>query len=543
MDRRALLGSLAAGFGGSVAGCGGRAEDDEEEDRSNGAEPNGSDSSNPEPSEPEPEPENRWERLQEEFGFEERLDAVEDLGWDPEGDRRIDPWLVRSFERDALIEVPPGRYKIAGSISVEELSNWGLAGLGEDRTDVKFVTTEGSRIEFKVQERGTDLLFENFSFDLGEEFDRSMGMTFFVDDNLQIHNVEKAGANPTSDPDGVSALLLNVVNPDGRAVVDRFVRTGPQVFAPYPNNELCVYSGHAHVGTVTYRNLDIRNAGENGIYASKGPGDVHVEGGFYKNNRNDAVRISGDGSYIRDATIVIDSDDFHPDNRGVEENMRGIRMQSGEKGYTGGLIEDTELELRSTFVTQALVQISHNQGGMTMRDSTLRNWTRYPSFRAVYPSEYVESPWNVELEDVQFSEYGSTGPAVEIMGRPNSTLRNVSVVSEREFGARRGIDLVGCGGTAFEDVTVRTNGIPLRIERPSGSLEDYAIEFGEGNEFSMNGGLGPEVTSRFGVSEMTGFDLTEDRTVFPFRDVDDDVAAAVVTSVDDDSVRFGHLRG
>ncbi|MFC5135101.1 MULTISPECIES: hypothetical protein [Haloferacaceae] len=544
MDRRALLGSLAAGFGGSLAGCGGRAEDREPEDRPNGTKPNGPKSSDPPRSEStEAEPRTEWERLQEEFGFEERLDAVEDLGWDPEGERRIDPWLVRSFERDALIEVPPGRYKIAGSISVEELSNWGLVGLGEERTDVKFVTTEGSRTAFRIEERGADLLFENFSFDLGEEFDRSMGMTLFIDDNLRIHNVEKAGANPTTDPNGVSALLLSVVNPEGRAVVDTFVRKGPQVFEPYPDNELCIYTGLAHEGTITYRDLDIRNAGENGIYASKCPGDVHVEGGFYKNNRNDGVRISGEGSYVKGATVVIDSDDFHPDNRGVKENMRGIRMQSGKHGYSGGLIEDTELELRSTFITQALVQIAHNQGSMTMRDSTLRNWTDSPSFRATAPSSYVDRPWNVVLEDVQFSEYGRRESAVKIMGRPDSTLRNVSIVSERDFGARRGLDVVDCGGTVFEDVTVRTNGVPLRIERPSVSLEDYSIEFRGGNEFSMNNELAVEETSRFDIGEMTSLDLTDDRTVFPFRDVDDDVAAVLVTSVDDDTVRFGDLLG
>ncbi|MFC5279384.1 hypothetical protein ACFPM1_11550 [Halorubrum rubrum] len=544
MDRRALLGSLAAGFGGSIAGCSGRSEDRKREDQSHGTESRSESPDPPEsdPTEPESRTESRWERLREEFGFEERLNAVEDLGWDPEGKRRIDPWLVRSFEHDALIEVPPGRYKIAEPISVAEVSNWGLAGLGEKRTDVRFVTTEGSRIEFEIHGRGTDLFFENFVFDQGPEFDRSMGMTLFIDDNLRIHNVEKAGANPTSDPNGVSALLLNVVNPDGRAVVDTFVRTGPQVFAPYPENELCVYSGQAHEGTITYRNLDIRNAGENGIYASKCPGDVHVEGGFYKNNRNDGVRISGEGSYIRGVSVVIDSDDFHPDNRGVEGNMRGIRMQSGDKGYSGGLIEDTELELRSTFITQALVQISHNQGGMTMRDSTLQNWTDSPSFRATDPSDYVDRPWNVVLEDVQFSEYGRTEPAIEIRGRPNSVLRNVSIRSERDFGARHGVDVAGCDGTVFEDVTVRTNGVPLRIERPSGSLEDYSIEFRGDNEFSMNGEADVNGGS-LDAGETTTLDVTEGRTVFPFRDVDDDVTAVLVSGGDDDSLRFEKLRG
>lgn len=518
MKRRALLGSLALGCG-ALAGCGERVDPSETEGNRTGGQPSAGSA----------EGETEWETVRDQFGFEERVDAVDDLGWDPEGLFPVDDSLIESFDRDVLIEVPPGEYKINEMIKGEGVSNWGIRGVGDDRMDVRFTTNENSRVGFDM-EPVSDVLLENFALDQGNQFDRTMGMAFFAEDNLHIRNVEKAGANPTKNPSGVSALALNVTDPDGVAVVDTFVRSGPQVFLPYPKNELCVFSGRSHEGTITYRNLDIRNAGENGIYASKCPGEIHVEGGFYKNNRNDGIRISGDGSYIRGATVVIDSDDFHPKNRGVEGNMRGIRMQSGDKGFTGGVIEDTSLELRSTFRTQALVLIAHNQGGMVLRDSELKNWTEYFSFRAAGPSNHVDKPWDVTLENVRIEEHGGFGSTLEIEDRPNSTLRNVTIETARKAGLRHGITLIDSPGTVFEDVTIDTNGIPLRIERPSVPLDDYAIEFRGTNEFSTGG--------NFGLDGTLDLPIGEDGTVFPFRDVGEDVSALLVTGADEDRLNF-----
>jgi len=518
VNRRALLGSLALGCG-VLAGCGGRGEPSDAPRDPLGERPSaGSDDG-----------ETDWETLRDQFGFEERVDAVNDLDWDSDGLFPVDDSLVESFDRDVLIEVPPGEYKILNSISGKDVSNWGIRGTGEERADVRFTTNEGSRVEFKL-ESGSDVLLENFAFDLGDNFDRAMGMTFFIEDNLHVHNVEKAGANPTEDPNNVSALALNVTDSDGNALVDTFVRTGPQHFLSYPKNELCVFSGGGNEGTITYRNLDIRNAGENGIYASKCPGEVHVEGGFYKNNRNDSIRIAGDGSYIRDATIIIDSDDFHPENRGVEGNMRGIRMQSGDEGFTGGLIEDTSLELRSTFRTQSMVHVAHNQGEMTLRDSELKNWTKFFSFRAKAPSSHVSAPWGVTLENLRITEHSGTGTAVRIEGRPNSTLRNVDIKTSREVGLRHGITVADSAGTVFEDVTVETNGFPLRIQRPSIPPDDYSLEFKGTNEFSARG--------NFDLDGSLKLPIGEDRTVFPFRDVGEDVSALLVTGIEEDRLSF-----
>jgi hypothetical protein len=518
MKRRALLGSLGLGCG-ALAGCGGRKELTNPSRDSSGEGPDG------QPGEEQV----KWETLQERFGFEERVDAVDDLEWDPNGLFPVDDSLTKSFDRDVLIEVPPGEYKINESITGKEVSNWGIRGVGEDRMDVRFTTNEGSRIEFKLLS-GSDLLLENFAFDQGDQFDRAMGMTFFIEDNLHINNFEKAGTNPTENPNGVNALALDVTDPDGVAVVDTFVRTGPQDFLPYPENELCIYSGWNHQGTITYRDLEIHNAGENGIYASKCDGDIHVEGGFYKNNRNDAVRISGDGSYISGATVVIDSDDFHPENRGVEGNMRGIRMQSGDRGFTGGVIEDTSLELRSSFQTQSLVHIAHSQGGMVLRDSELKNWTRFHSFQANSPSKDVKEPVEIDLENVQIEEHGRIGSALKINGRPNSTLRNVTVDTLQKFGLRHGITIVDSQGTVFEDVTINTTGIPLRIERPSVPIDDYFLEFRGTNEFRTHG--------NFGLDASLNLPIREDRTVFPFRDVGENVSALLVTGVEDDRLNF-----
>jgi hypothetical protein len=527
MKRRALLGSLAAGSLGALAGCG-----DQQGPPGSATELERSETPQSTEEQSDSQGKSRWETLQDRYGFEERVDAVEDLGWDRTGERPIDDSLSESFERNALIQLPAGTYRLADSIAEEGVTNWGLVGMGEKRGGVRFTTDEGSRIEFKILD-GADLLFENFTLAQGKKFDRSMGMTFFVSDNLRISNVEKAGANPSRNPEGVSGLALNVTDPEGTAVVDRFVRLGPQELLPYPKNELCVFSGRSHVGTVKYRNLQIANAGENGIYASKCPGKVHVEGGFYKNIRNDAIRIAGEGSYVKNANVLIDSDDFHPRNRGVEGNMRGIRMQSGKEGYSGGLIEDTQLDLRSSFVTQALVHIAHNQGGMRMRNSRLRNWTEYHSFRAEAPSNFVQDPWGVNLKNVRLVEHGRRGSAVEIANRPNSVFENVTIETSRSSGGRNGIVVTNSKGTTFRDVSVRTNGIPLWIRRPSTRLDQYSLAFEGDNEFTIENNLF--------VDSQIDLPLGDDGVVYPFREAGDDVDALLVTGLDDQRMQYEYV--
>jgi hypothetical protein len=524
MKRRALLGSLVLGCG-ALAGCGGRDNPSEPSEK---------------PSKPRPDTgssgdQTEWERLQDQYGFRARVDAVDDLGWDPDGLQPIDDSLIESLDRSILVEIPPGEYKLNKSIEVEGVSNWGMRGSGDARTDVRFTTNEDSRIKFKLVSIN-DVLLENFAFDQGDRFDRAMGMTFIVEDNLRIQNVEKAGANPTQNPNGVSALLLNVSDPDGTALVDTFVRTGPQDFLPYPENELCVYSGPGHRGTVVYRDLDIRNAGENGIYASKCPGNIHVEGGFYKNNRNDGIRISGDGSYVKGATVVIDADDFHPQNKGVKGQMRGIRMQSGDWGFSGGFIEGCDLELRSTFYTQGLVYVVHNQGRMTLRNTDLKNWTEYFTFRAEPPSEYVQGPAEVTLDNVRMKEHARTRSAVKIDGRPGSTFRDVTIETEGTPGLRDGIVLTDSPGTVFEDVSVETTGVPLRIERASTSPEDYSVKFRGANEFSTRGSFGLKSSS-------VELPIDNDGTVYPFQEVGEEVSALLVTGVENDQLSYRQVRG
>ena len=125
--------------------------------------------------------------------------------------------------------------------------------------------------------------------------------------------------------------------------------------------------------------------------------------------------------------------------------------------------------------------------------------------------------------------------ALKIDGRPNSTLRNVTVETPREFGLRHGITIVDSPGTVFEDVTIETSGIPLRIERPSTSPGEYAVEFRGTNEFSTRG--------NFGLDASRELPIGDDGTAFPFREVGEDVSALLVTGAEEDRLRFRRVRG
>lgn len=398
--------------------------------------------------------------------FDRVVNAVDDLGWDPTGKKPIDESMDEDIREGTLIEVPPGTYLTERGHRLEDVSRWGIVGLGESRKDVQFVLPAGTAFRWIVAAGGRDILVENFTLQQGPKFDRSIGMVFLVEGNLQVRNVEKAGWNPreNSESGAGSGLIVQVTDPEAVAVVDTFVRKGPQDFAHYPGNPIPVFTGRGHKGTVYYRDVHVENGGEHGIYASHSEGDVRVEGGLFKNNLGDGVRISGEGSWVKGATVIIDKNDQHPENRGNWHQARGIHLQSGQYGFTGGLVEDCTVIARSSPRTEALLKIEHNQGAATVRNCRFHNDTNYRTIEVDEPdtgSQRPEKPWDVTFERTKITGDTSNSVAMFLEGRSDSKISDITI--DLPGVGVDGITLENCPGTIIEDVDVLTGGYPIRL--------------------------------------------------------------------------------
>jgi len=82
-------------------------------------------------------------------------------------------------------------------------------------------------------------------------------------------------------------------------------------------------------------------------------------------------------------------------------------------------------------------------------------------------------------------------------------------------------------------VTVETNGIPLRIERPPQAF-NYSIKFKGTNRLRTRG--------NFGLDAASELPIADDGSVFPFRGVSENVSALLVTGADNDRLRFRPVR-
>ena len=296
--------------------------------------------------------------------FSTTVDAVSDLGWDPTGGTAI----TLPFNDNYLIEVPPGTYLVDTKQSGSAVA-WGLVGQGNTPEDVTFVGPDGAALRLFEFTRGSrDILVENVSLDHQDTIAGCAGMAFLTEAGLLVHDVHYLGTTPNSNTNSTELLPFYIFEPSGTAILDGVEMTGPSELADYPSNPLAIFSGAEHAGTAYIRNCRVANRGEHAIYASRCSGDIRIEDCWFKNNQNTHVRISGEGSYCKDSTFVWDVDN-HP-NIGEFEATTGLTFESGDQGFTGGLVERCEFVVHSSANNSGCLKIDGSHGSVTVRKCT-----------------------------------------------------------------------------------------------------------------------------------------------------------------------------
>ena len=397
--------------------------------------------------------------------FERTVDAVDDLGMDNSGGSAIDDDLDAALETGTLIEFPPGEYQVA---RLHEFEDWtGIVGTGDAPSDVRFVPPAGESFKpfwFGHQHNSTahgHIRLENVTLDRLEDWDSSLGLGGHVTDDLLLKDVHYDGWTH-----GQQMLTCLVVDPDGEAVVDGMVRMGPTRFEPFPDGVIDIWSGRGHRGHLTLRNIEIHNGSESGIYTGKAAGSYLIEDSYFKNVVHTAIRCAGADSTVRNCTVVIDTEDWHPSNdeRNLSESpplVRGLWAQSSTMNLRGPRIDGCDVIVRNADQhAAAAILVAPDTGGAVVRDTRIQCdadtmvplWAKSPR-----PDEAGES-LAMDLENVTVVGDGWRGGGITVHDRPGSKLRDCCVASPSRCD---GVEYRGCDGGCIEDSTVNVGGARL----------------------------------------------------------------------------------
>ena len=433
-------------------------------------------------SEREPGPDTGDSSVRYGISFDRVVNAVDDLGMDPTGTTPIDAALSGVLTNGTLVEFPAGKYFLRDPVEMKYIARWGIRGLGDVPTDVRFVSTPGEGKQLVKTDDGEGILVENVAFDYSETREGSLGLVLKVQDDLRVQDVHFVGFNPNVEEGGVVNLSPQALSPTGRAVVDGLVRTGPTDIRPHrhlpgPANEPgIVWLGKRHRGTLVVRNSHLENGGENGIYASRTSGKVHVEDSLFRNNNQASLRIGGSGSHVKNCRFVVDTDNAHPDNENEFINPHCILWETGQRGLSGGRIEGCSFVYTSVPKTPLVaIWADGSAGAFTIADT--RFTIDVPGVQAIRVDDprtprlgkTAAKPWDVTLTNVLIEGSGSgVVPIVQIDGRPNSTLSNTCLSVSNVTSAVR---LTNSPGSSLQNINVSGRGKWL-----SGRQSDLVVQ-------------------------------------------------------------------
>ncbi|MFC7021037.1 MULTISPECIES: hypothetical protein [Haloarcula] len=355
------------------------------------------------------------------------VNAVDDLGMDPNGDAAIDSALENTLsDGNVLIEFPAGDYYFESTNTFGSPDNWGIRGLGSTPGDVRFFTDAGEGKFFLKTNGGSGQLVENVTLDYSSDHDGSLGMIIRGPDAIRVQDVHYVGFNPTNEAGAVNNLVPMATDPNGSAVIDGVERTGPTDIVSHGHldgnsNEGPVWLGERHEGSILFRNCHFANTGTNAVYASRTPGTVHYDSCLFENNNQTSIRIGGGGgdqNTIRDCTFLIDTENAHQDIGGEFINPHGVICET--KRVTPGpiLVENCEFMYKSGPDRGRCIFVDGNAGPLEVRNSRVRS--EVSAVNAVYARTDPRwgDPAPDQSIDVIDSQFSGAGELEVVGGRP-----------------------------------------------------------------------------------------------------------------------------
>lgn len=396
------------------------------------------------PEELAPPPEERPVRHGDEFGTV--IDAVR-AGADPEGNEPIDSLLDRYVDDDTLLSFPAGTY-LFPPMRLTGYDHLGIAAAHDEHptfvAPADSCIDSGPHVQFDVV---SDFLLEGIDFDFRRQ-GAGGAVNVIASGDATVRDVTARGSCRQQ----VAMFRIDIRDPDGIGLVERLrLRNGQD-----SGWMTGAYVGKHHSGEVTYRDCEVSEFTDNGLYGSApgvddgGGGSVHTVGGLFENNNVSNIRLGTAGSTARGDTIVVES---APDAESV--NLRGIRFRRG----SGQLVEDCDIRFGPAVTNSFGAVVFHaDSGGARVVDSRIT--MESDGISAVKAFYHSQGPGGgPTFENLTVDGDASRGYAIQLNGRDGTTFRNCTI--EQPGDHRDGIRIAYSEDCELVDSRVDVAGFPL----------------------------------------------------------------------------------
>ena len=388
------------------------------------------------------------------------VDVVQDAGADPNGSDPIDDVFEEYVADDTLLVFPDGEYQ-SGQFFSDSVTNFGMVAADGANPTIRPSAPESDLGEYFLYFKGSDISIEGFTFDFTQ--DGYGGRVQIISNgDLTMRDVTVEGDYPGES----DAFRFDVRDANSTGIVENVHAKGG--YGGGSNKG--IYVGRQHAGEIYLRNCSMQEFSGNGVYASNpgyssgNDGAVKIEGGYYANNNISNLRIGSTGSYIKQATVVVDKNP--PQEPGDPINSRGIRIRNRDDM----LVEDCDVVMEDGGSSGAIVFNTH--GGST----TVRNTRVHVDSDSYDAAIYAKSPQDVigstdlSFENVQITGGASGVPGATIYDRDGTTFSNCCISLDGDDG----IQLNNSSNCAVADCSIDVSGEAVALNGSSADVTNLS---------------------------------------------------------------------
>ncbi|MDX1746385.1 MAG: hypothetical protein R3324_10650, partial [Halobacteriales archaeon] len=342
----------------------------------------------------------------------------------PNGNEDVVPLIKDNYQSNTKIEFPPGTYQL-GSRWIDNdssISQFGLVGTGSSPRDVQFLVPDGrfnDQLALALWGPKSDHLFKNWSIQLTDNGDRSYAMRISLEDGSLFEDLEWLGRIAGEETSGKGyATCLETTTQDGVNTIRRltFGKDAPAVRPEYPNGRYAIYMHSRHVGENVFEDLHIERMSSSAFRLGETTGVVTVNGGYFANNNNGNIRLSGGDHPSKHS--VVDGAVAVQDN--VTQPGNSVHIDNSDEYHSEVVFRNCDIITTDSTAGQPVIASPDwaDHGAITFQNCRVRNDI----------DQLTINIEDVDMEDddivIEGCSFTGSGEGISVQGRDGSVMQD-----------------------------------------------------------------------------------------------------------------------